>query len=391
MFVASTVLAAVASVGACDAGTQANQPTKGPPIRITDVNVGPDKPMLPADGRIQIAVDRYLLPASITRQSVFVVTAGGEPADNELVITYDPVSRTISARGLKDVWLTPGQPYKLQFSVPLNDAVNDRGLRAIDRATLAEPREIAFFATEPAGQTSEKAVDFCGDVLPIFTMKCTSGTCHAGGPAGSNKAAAGLVLDSFTGIQATAIRRVANGANTTGRTGNPEERGRVFGLGMPVIDPGEPGNSWLLYKIELAREPAVDSGINTSFVCNKVPNKDEIALPTADPFRFDVKIERASDLELAILNDHVPGREMPYPSSFVTSSVQQALSFDERQRIRLWIAQGAKMTECGGCTAAAFEPDSGATDAGGSEGGADAAADADADAGADAASDANDQ
>lgn len=354
------MLATVAGVGACDAGTQADQRTKGPAIRILEVNVGNDKP-LPADGEIQIAVDRYLLPSSVTRQSVFVVTAGGDAADNELITRYDPISRTISVRGLKDVWLTPGQPYKLQFSLPPNEDVNDRGLRAIDRAALDpnQPREIAFFATDAAGRKSEKTVDFCGDVLPIFTMKCTSGICHAGAPAGNNKAAAGLVLDSFTGIQATALRRVANGANTSGRSGNPEERPRVFGVGMPLIDPREPGNSWLLYKIELAREPAIAAGDRTTFICNKVPDKDEVALPTADPVSFDVRIHQADDIERAILNDYVPGREMPYPSTFITAASQQALTFDERERIRLWIAQGATMTECGGCTVTAFAPDSG--------------------------------
>lgn len=384
MFVASAVVAAAAGIGACDAGTQHNQQTKGPPIRITDVNVGADKP-LPADGEIQIAVDRYLLPASVTRQSVFVVTAGGEAADNELIARYDPISRTISVRGLKDVWLTPGQPYKLQFSLPPNDDVNDRGLRAIDRAALepSQPREFAFFASEPTGQKNEKTVDFCGDVLPILTMRCTSGVCHAGGPAGAQFPAAGLVLDSFTGIQATAIRRVANSANTTGRTGDPEERGRAFGLGMPLIDPTDPGNSWLLYKIELARESTIDSGPATSFICNKVPDKEEVALPTADPFRFAVKIERPSDLERSILSDHVPGREMPYPPA-------PALTFDERERLRLWISQGAVMTECGGCTQAGFTVDAGAPDSGASDAGANDGGDAGGDA-SDASTDAADQ
>jgi hypothetical protein len=373
------VLATAAAIGACDAGKQADQQTKGPPIKIKEISVGSNR-TLPADGEIQIALDRYLLPQSITRQSVFVVDAGGEPADPALITRYDPMSRTISVRGSKDVWLTPGQPYKLRFSIPPNDELDDRGLRAIDRATLDpnQPLEYAFFASDATGEKNEKTVDFCGDVLPILTMKCTLGVCHASG----GGAAAGLILDNFTGVRETAVQRVANGANTNARAGQPDDPHRVFGVGMPLIDPEEPGNSWLLYKIELARPPTVDAGAASAYICNKVPDKDEVALATVDPYRFVVKVEPPSDLERAILQDHVPGREMPFPSQ------TQPLTFDERQRLRLWIAQGAKMTECGGCTQAAFVPD------GGSDGAAtpvDAGTDADVDGSADAATDAADQ
>ncbi len=44
----------------------------GPAIRILGVNVGPQQP-LPVDGAIQIAVDRYLLPGTVNRQSVGLV------------------------------------------------------------------------------------------------------------------------------------------------------------------------------------------------------------------------------------------------------------------------------------------------------------------------------
>jgi hypothetical protein len=353
------------------------------------VSVGPNR-TLPIDGEIQIAFDRYLLPASVTRQSVFVVDANGQPID-PVITRYDPVSRTISVSGSNATWLTEGQPYKLRFTIPPDDDVDDRGLRAIDRATLNpnQPLEVAFFASAATGTAKpEKTISFCGDVLPIFSMKCTSGVCHAGGPPGDQFPAAGLVLDSYTGILKTAYGRVANSANTGGRSGDPSKPRGVFGIDMPLIDPGAPDNSWLLYKIELAREPAVDAGSQV-WICNTKPGVDTVAFPTSDPFRFDVKVHQADDIERAILNDYVPGREMPYPPAVVTSPIQQALTFDERQRIRLWIAQGAKLEECGGCTPVAFLPPP--------DGGADAGSDADSDAGAtatdggDASTDAADQ
>lgn len=361
------------------------------------MNVGPGR-NLPVDGTIQIAFDRYLLPASITRQSVAVLDASGAAVDPVLT-TYDPVSRTVSVSGSTSTWLTPGLSYKLKFTIPPDEDVDDRGLRAIDRATLdlnqplIAPQpvgpaglEIAFFAEEAKGQKAVKDVSFCGDVMPIFSMKCVSGVCHAGSTEVDQ--AAGLVLDSFTGIQKTAIGRIANGASSGGRSiaAGPRAPRRVFGVDMPIIQPGEPDNSWLLYKIELAREPVIDTGLNDAFICNSKAGADTVALPTSDPFRFDVKIDAPSDFERSVLSDYVLGREMPFPQAGgPTSSRDQGLTFDERQRIRLWIAQGAKLEECGGCTSVAFVPDAGAPDVGPpADAGADDAA-TDADASADAA------
>jgi hypothetical protein len=351
------------------------------------VSVGPNR-TLPIDGQIQIAFDRYLLPASVTRQSVFVVDANGQPID-PVITRYDPISRTISVSGSTSAWLTPGQPYKLRLTIPPNDDVDDRGLRAIDRQTLDpnQPLEIAFFASTATGAKSEKTISFCGDVLPILSMKCTGKLCHGGGE--NVDQAAGLVLDSLTGLQKTAIGRVANSANTGSRSGDPAKPRGVFGVDMPLIDPGAPDNSWLLYKIELAKEPAIDSGGPETWICNERPGADQLALPTSDPFRFDVKVHQADDIERAILNDYVPGREMPFPSTFITSSRQQALTFDERERIRLWIAQGAKLQECGGCTSVASIPKPDAGD--GVDASADAGADATLDAASDATTDAQDQ
>lgn len=329
----------------------------------------------------------------MTRQSVFVVDANGQAID-PVITRYDPMSRTITVSGSNEAWLTAGQPYKLRFTIPPDDDVDDRGLRAIDRQTLDpnQPLEIAFFAAPAVdGAKQEKDVSFCGDVLPILSMKCTSGVCHAGGKPGEQIPAAGLVLDSFTGLQKTAIGRVANSANTGGRSGDPSKPRGVFGIDMPIIDPGAPDNSWLLYKIELAREPAVDTGTSETWICNAKPGVDTVAFPTADPFRFEVKIHQAGDIERAILNDYVPGREMPYPPPAVVPPRLQALTFAERERLRLWIAQGAKLDECGGCTPVAFIPEAGAdVSAPPVDASVDSPADASSDAG-DAGADAQDQ
>ena len=315
----------------------------------------------------------------MTRQSTpLLLTDANDVPTDAPIVRYDPIARVITISPPNPDWLTVGQPYKLRFTLPPNDDIDDRGLRAIDRQTL-DPKqqlEFGFFAAPPAGQRSEKPVSFCGDVLPILTQKCTNGVCHGSG----GGAAAGLVLDSQAGIQLTAFGRVANSANTGAVSGNPSRPRGVFGIDMPLIAPGEPDNSWLLYKIELAREPAIDAGAE-SFICNSRPEVDEIALPTPDPLRYQVRIRQPNDLERAILSDFVPGREMPYPPESILTPRRQALSFDERQRIRMWITQGAKLSDCGGCSAAAFVPDGGEPD-GGAPAPNDAGGDADLDAGA---------
>lgn len=126
---------------------------------------------------------------------------------------------------------------------------------AIDGATLAlgQLRRFEFFAGPPTGAPfAEPKVDFCADVLPIFQAKCASPTCHGDG----GQAAAGLVLTTPAGVAKTAIGVVARGADTTGRSGAPESEGEVFGVGMPLVAPGNPASSWLLYKVDLAPPPA---------------------------------------------------------------------------------------------------------------------------------------
>jgi hypothetical protein len=331
---------------ACDAGRQSDQRTIGPAITVTAINVGPDRP-LPANGAIQLAFDRYLLPTTVRRQAFPIVDGNNEPLPVERtpLVAYDPVARTVTIRGQeRDGWLTEGQLYKLVLLVPEGDS-DISGVRAIDRATLdpAQPRLIEFFAGPPGPPPEEPAVSFCADVLPLFKAKCSVPTCHG---SEGELAASGLVLETSAGVANTAIGRIAQGANTGGRTTRGGEvPGRVFGIDMPLVDPEHPENSWLIYKLELARLPVVDFGPKPLYLCSAAPEG-----PSRVPFRPLVPVvAEADEIERAILNDHVLGREMPYPAARVGSYEDQPLTFDEREKIRLWIAQGARVPECGGC------------------------------------------
>jgi len=343
---ASLVVAMI--VAACDGGHPHNESVVGPPIFITGVSVGPDRPM-PEDGVITVAFDRYLLPSTVTRQSFSLTDASNQNVTSGLLptVSYDPVARTVTlARQIAGrPWLTKNLTYKLFLGIPEDDS-DLGGVRAIDRATLSpnQTLEIAFTVGEPNGVgTGEPTLDLCRDVTPIFIDKCSSALCHGDG----NQAAAGLVLTTSSGLANTAISRVAQGANTGAVAGTPRTAGSVFGIDMPLIDPGNPGNSWLLYKVALAKIP------EQPLPAPNVTCAAQAQEPSPPPFVPLVPVSpMTSDADRAALDNAVLGAQMPYPSVDVTGYGQQALTFDERENLRLWIAQlkpGAPLPECGAC------------------------------------------
>jgi hypothetical protein len=310
------------------------------------VSVGPDRPF-PFDGVIQIALDRYLLPATVTRQAFVLLDSANTPlsADKAPSVVYDPIARTVTLARPSDNWLVEGLIYKLVLTIPEGDT-DLSGVRAIDRATLRgdQPREFAFKVGPRAGVAAEPTVSFCRDVLPIFVAKCNLPTCHGS----SAVAAASLVLDTSAGVASTALNRIAQASNTGGRSVAPPAAARVFGVDMPIVDPGNPGNSWLLYKIDLARPPVKPSP--ATYACTEgLKERPEpfVFQPIAPNARLS-----ADDRERSILSDFILGREMPFPVSSPGGYPDEALTFDEREKVRLWIkslAPGATVPECGGC------------------------------------------
>lgn len=342
------MLVALATSAGCDAGPRDDQETRGPAITILGANVGIDTP-LPADGAIEVAVDRYLLPSSVTRQSFVLVTGDNEniPEAQAPVVTYDPIARTVTLRGQRRPWLDEGKLYKLVVTTPGESPTS--GLRAIDGATLAprQKRRFEFFVGPPSGKPYvEPRPDLCRDVLPILANKCGGGFCHGDSPS----AAQGLVLTTPKGLGTTAIGRVAHESDTTGRSGDPESEGRVFGVAMPLVQPGSPANSWLLYKVDAAPPPSRAEA--PSFSC---PSPPGVTTPApALPYAPQLPVPRAADeIERGILRDLLGSREMPYPAPGPEEYATAPLTFEEREILRLWIAQlapGAALPACGACT-----------------------------------------
>jgi hypothetical protein len=299
---------------------------------------------LPPNGRIELAFDRYLLPSSITRQSLVLSDLNGNVQTP--TIAYDPVARIVTIT--PTTALQVDQSYKVSITTP-SSATDPTGLRSIDGATI-DPTEAAIEFPVQMTATAQPAlptVDFCKDIFPIFAGKCGGASCHGAASndptQGASGAVEGLELDSPQDIEATAIGLVAHEANT-GPQSQPMPPGLLFGVDMPIIDPGsgaggDPGNSWLLYKLLLAY-PAAQSSTTPATACAGGP-----AMPT------DVSMlhlitppavsDPADDPGRAVLTDYVLGREMPFPSdpSVPLEGAAATLSTNELELVSRWIAQ----------------------------------------------------
>ncbi len=317
---------------------------------------------MPANGVIQIAFDRLLLPATAVRQS-FILIDGDQNALEPLV-TYDPVRRvvTLSDPG-NGGWLKPGQPYSIFFGIA-KPGDDESGLRAIDGAPLnaSSAGEIGFLTANATtvAITPDAKSDFCNDVLPVFSGRCaTQLGCHTSPqsfstatasaadnerfPNGISSPAAGLILDTAQGVVATAIGRVAQGSNTGG-SATSEAPGSQFGIDMPIVDPGNPSNSWLMYKLLLAEPQDADGGtVLTNQICTNAPS------PTNQPPPL-TQYELLQDDERARLSNYVLGNQMPYPPNPGVDNRSQNLTMDELERVRAWISAGAVVTDCSVCS-----------------------------------------
>ena len=312
----------------CDQGHQDDEVVAvGGPVNLIGQNVGMTDAgaTFPADGVIRLAFDRMLLPITATRQSVTLSDKMGNYATP--FVDYDPVARVVSLSNptgpdAGGCWLLGNQFYSLTLPVPKGDS-DSGGLRAIDRATLAQPITIGFqTSANPCAvpPVVTPPADFCADVFPIFQARCSLSQCHGspmmitvasplfpenGDAGGLSAPAAGLILDNPIPFRQTAIGRPSQGANT-GASTTPGEPGHIFGLNMPIVDPGgNPANSWLIYKLLLATpSPADDPGLD--FTCGSAS--------TIAPFNPGPSAHAMSTGERAVLANYVLGREMPYPS-----------------------------------------------------------------------------
>jgi hypothetical protein len=135
----------------------------------------------------------------------------------------------------------------------------------------------------------------------------------------------GLSLDSAEGLLETAISEVAHQTERGAESGVVLRDPERFGIQMPVLDPGQPGNSYLLYK--LLRNPASHrAGPASAGICETLYDV---------PLAADC-LEPPSD-ELARLREwFVLGSPMPLPGAG-----GRPVSRDALRELARFVAAGA--------------------------------------------------
>ncbi len=245
---------------------------RGPAVNLVSVSVTTDGPVQSplvsgstvalANTRIDLLFDRYLDPRSVLRQSVClrsdsVIPTAAEECTGGVFLNpvYNPASRTVS------YFIDPGNaspilPAAVHYLTVYRGTGDELGFRAFDGAPLAQAQAFFFDVTDPGGLQPQVPVVDPTDCLLELGTSC--GNCHAAQtPLGEAiTPAMGLELNPTDRFLATSLRP-AHGMSI-GSTGNDPlaRRPDRFGAGMPVIAPGDPGNSYLLYKMLAREDPA---------------------------------------------------------------------------------------------------------------------------------------
>lgn len=203
---------------------------------------------------IEIRFDRFLLPKTAVRQSIRLYT-GARNSFVTLQPFYDTVERVVVYRVATGGALLGGVLYHVELVSPKADE-NGFGFRAFDGAPLsteenAVPLKWSFLTARAAptpGPSTEPPT--CFETWTALNQSgCTKSTCHVG-----PEAPMSLRLDSSASLLSTAIGHVAHEADTGPVAGRPLVDPPRFGTGMPVLDPGNPGTSYLLYKLLIGPE-----------------------------------------------------------------------------------------------------------------------------------------
>ncbi len=278
---------------------------------------------VPTQARISVTFDRYLEPATAARrQSICLSTALDDsikkltdctsPALQLVSPSYDPVERRVTF----DVGeLAANTRYQLSL---FSAADGGFGFVAFDGAPLElRPQDLARFAGSSGDSqvlrlqftTADATVAlgplpdedptglYCG-ALDTLKDRCTA--CHGAGGTMGMSLTRGGILSSALGI-------VAHETELGGHAAVASEAPARFGVRMARLFEGDPGNSYVLYKILASADGTW--------------NQEGMAAGEADRLRLSV----------------VTGMPM---------SPDGAMSRDDALRISRWIGAGAHVRDC---------------------------------------------
>jgi len=328
----------VATVFACDRDVP-EPADERPDLRVLQTLPEAQEPAWPLDRAMRIRFDRYLRPASVIRQSVWVSpglfdSEAGVPKGPLVFFkpVYDPYERMVVFQlAPGDRW-TPTTLHSVKYEPP-QDESDVTGFSAFDGAPLAEAVRFTFMTGDAVSDPDHDVddnlapVQFCetdeaSDRYPaayeVLRGSCGSASCH-GGP----EPLAGLDLSSPQGIRGTAIRVAARQTSRGASVGAPVANARRFGDDMPRVDPGNAGNSYLVYKLLIngANHPATGETLDDDPWLGGLP-------PPGPP----------SWQELSRLRSwFVQGEPMPRGGH---------LSSGQMRSVVRWILQGAETPAC---------------------------------------------
>lgn len=201
---------------------------------------------VPIDAAIELRFDRWLLPATAVRQSVLLYST---TPDSAILLQpeYDVVERVVAFRRPSGGSLERGILYTLEVVLPDAGDPESFGFRSFDGAPL-EPGPVPLtvtFRTATADPSPAPPPPPGCEVALDRLRSCVGASCH-GAPGRM-----GLTLEGAAGV-ADAVGRAAHQTELGAVAGATNEAPRRFGVQMPLIDPGRPDNSYLVYKL-LAR------------------------------------------------------------------------------------------------------------------------------------------
>lgn len=280
---------------------------------------------------VRLVFDRFLLPTTTFRQSVCLQSVVGPVAAIKdcaagvvLEPAYDPVLRRVTYRQpATSLGLAAGKRYTISVFPPPSRA-SLLGIRAFDGAPLsaAFSRDFTVRDVEPPGEpAAPPPADLCYDVThSVLQRTCATNGCHTSAGAEDHGvllgAAEGLDFSTNARLRATALSHVAHETQTGEHADEGEDSPSRFGRAMPILDPGRPGNSYLLYKL-LANADNGDPG--------------------ADVDKERQRLEEITRLRAAV----VVGMPMP-PQDGASNAVDQA----HLEKLSDWILQGAPTATC---------------------------------------------
>jgi hypothetical protein len=166
------------------------------------------------------------------------------------------------------------------------------------------------------GATCAGNGDLVEDVAPAVFSKCAFSPCHAA--SATQPAPMGLDFSRKSLIAATALGVTAHQTQTGEAATIADRSGNRFGRAMPLIDPSNPGNSYVMYKL------------------------------LVNPQNFLPIWQQLDEIE-RLRAGAVPGIPMPGPTGAATPPTNQlgadaASSQAAMQLINDWIAHGAVLT-----------------------------------------------